>query len=322
MLERLVDAYPEDVQLVYRHFPLNSIHANAQKAAEAAEAAGAQGGFWEYHDALFARQQEWSGLEAEAAHDFFVALADELGLDGAALGEDLTNNTYAEYVTNLEAESLNIGLGGTPSVIVDGFLVPNVPFNDEVWISYVEQRLVVVEAQEALAEIQYDAAPPLTIDVEASYTATIVLESGDEIVIELLPQSAPVTVNNFVFLAEEGWYDGVTFHRVIPGFMAQTGDPTGLGLGGPGYTIDDEFDPELSHDGPGVVSMANAGPDTGGSQFFITTGAATHLDGLHAIFGRVIEGMDVVENLTPRDPQDPNAPDGDRIETILIEKGN
>ncbi len=322
MLERLLDAYPEDVQLVYRHFPLNSIHANAQKAAEAAEAAGAQGGFWEYHDALFARQQEWSGLEADAAHDFFVTLADELGLDGVVLGEDLTNNTYAEYVTNMEVESLNIGLGGTPSVIVDGFLVPNVPFVYEVWASYVEQRLAVIEAQEALAEIQYDAAPPMTIDVDASYTATIVMESGDEIVIELLPQSAPETVNNFVFLAQEGWYDGVTFHRVIPGFMAQTGDPTGLGLGGPGYTIDDEFDADLSHDGPGVLSMANSGPDTGGSQFFITTGAATHLDGLHAIFGRVIEGLDVVENITPRDPQDPNAPDGDRIETILIEKGN
>lgn len=322
MLERLVDAYPEDVQLVYRHFPLNSIHANAQKAAEAAEAAGAQGGFWAYHDALFAEQQEWSRLEADAAHDYFVALAVELGLDGVALGEDLTNNTYTEYVTNLETESISIGLGGTPSVIVDGFWVRDVPFNYEVWQSYVEQRLAVIQAEKALAEMQYDAAPPMTIDVDASYTATLVMESGEQIIIELLPQSAPETVNNFVFLAQEGWYDGVMFHRVIPGFMAQTGDPTGLGVGGPGYTIQDEFDPDLSHDGPGVVSMANAGPDTGGSQFFITTGAATHLDGLHAIFGRVIEGMDVVENLTVRDPQDPNAPDGDRIETILIEKGN
>ena len=216
MLERLLDAYPEDVQLVYRHFPLNSIHANAQKAAEAAEAAGAQGGFWEYHDALFARQQEWSSLEADAAHDYFVVLADELGLDGAALGEDLTNNTYAEYVTNMEVESLNIGLGGTPSVIVDGFLVPNVPFVYEVWASYVEQRLAVIEAQEALAEIQYDAAPPMTIDVDASYTATIVMESVDENVIELLPQSAPETVNDFIFLAEVEGYDGVTCRLFIP----------------------------------------------------------------------------------------------------------
>jgi cyclophilin family peptidyl-prolyl cis-trans isomerase len=319
VLERLVDAYPEQVQLVYRHFPLNSIHGNAQKSAEAAEAAGAQGAFWQYHDALFARQQEWSSLDADAAHDYFVALADELGLDGDALGEELNNDTYAEYISALETESVDIGLSGTPSVIVDGFLIPNVPFEYDVWDGYVQQRIAILEAEAILADRQYDAPPPMTIDVNASYTATILLESGEKIVIELLPQSAPETVNNFVFLAEEGWYDGVTFHRVIPGFMAQTGDPTGLGIGDPGYTINDEFDPELSHDGPGVVSMANSGPNTGGSQFFITTGPATHLDGLHAIFGRVIEGMDVVEGLTPRDPQDPNAPDGDRIVTITIE---
>ena len=319
MLARLVDAYPQQVQLIYRHFPLNSIHANAQKSAEAAEAAGAQGAFWEYHDALFARQQEWSSLDAAAAHDYFVALADELGLDGDAVGDELNNDTYAQYIAALETESTNIGLGGTPSAIVDGFLIPNVPFNYDVWDSYVQQRIAILEAEVTLADKQYDAPPPMTIDVNASYTATILMESGEKIVIELLPKSAPETVNNFVFLAKEGWYDGVTFHRVIPGFMAQTGDPTGLGIGDPGYSINDEFDPELSHDGPGVVSMANSGPNTGGSQFFITTGPATHLDGVHAIFGRVIEGMDVVEGITPRDPQDPNAPDGDRIVTITIE---
>ncbi len=328
MLARLVDAYPEEVQIVYRHFPLNSIHANAQRSAEAAEAAGAQGAFWEYHDALFEQQAEWSALSTDAAQDYFVNLANELGLDGAALGDALSNNTYAEYVSAMEAESIAIGLGGTPSVIVDGVPIPNVPFDYTIWDSYVQDRIanagieeIVAEAEAELAEIQYDAAPPMSIDEDASYTATIVMESGAEIVIELLPQSAPETVNNFVFLAEDGWYDGLMFHRVIPGFMAQTGDPTGFGIGGPGYTINDEFDPDLSHDGPGVVSMANSGPDTGGSQFFITTGAATHLDGAHAIFGRVVEGMDVVESITPRDPQDLDAPDGDRIATITIEKG-
>ncbi|MCP4363050.1 MAG: peptidylprolyl isomerase [Chloroflexi bacterium] len=171
-----------------------------------------------------------------------------------------------------------------------------------------------------MVERQYDAAPEMTIDPEKEYIATIELENGSEVVIELLSKSAPTTVNNFVFLANDGWYDGVTFHRVIPGFMAQTGDPTGLGVGGPGYTIPDEIDPALSHDGPGLVSMANSGPDTGGSQFFITYGPATHLDGLHAIFGRVLEGMDAVEGITVRDPQNPNAPDGDKIVTITIEE--
>jgi cyclophilin family peptidyl-prolyl cis-trans isomerase len=319
VLARLVDAYPEHVQIVYRHFPLNRIHANAQKAAEASEAAGAQGAFWEYHDLLFERLSQWGSLNESAAHTYFVALADELGLDGAALGADLDNGTYAAYVTDMETESIAIGLTGTPSVIVDGFLIPNVPFEYAVWENYVQQRILMAEAEAILVDKQYDTAPPMTIDVDASYQATIRLESGAEIVIELLPQSAPETVNNFVFLAQEGWYDGVTFHRVIPGFMAQTGDPTGLGIGDPGYAINDEFDPELSHSGPGIVSMANSGPNTGGSQFFITYAPATHLDGLHAIFGRVIEGMAVVEGITPRDPQDPNAPDGDRIMTITIE---
>ncbi len=319
MLERLVDAYPEQVQLVYRHYPLNHIHANAQNAAEAAEAAGALGDFWTYHDALYAQQQEWANLDVEAAQAYFVALADELGLDGQAVGDALENDTYASYVSAAEAESLAIGLGGTPSAIVDGFLIPNVPFEYEVWDSYVQQRITISEAEAILADIQYEAPPPMTIDVDATYFATISLESGAEVVLELLPQSAPETVNNFVFLAEEGWYDGIMFHRVIPGFMAQTGDPTGLGIGDPGYAINDEFDPELSHDGPGIVSMANSGPNSGGSQFFITTGPAPHLDGLHAIFGRVVEGQDVIDGMAPRDPQDPNAPDGERIVTITIE---
>ena len=319
MLERLVDAHPEHVQIVYRHFPLNQIHANAQKAAEATEAAGAQGAFWEYHTALFEQQQAWSSLDAAAAQEYFVTLADELGLDSQTLDDALSDGIYAEYVSNLEAESVAIGLTGTPSAIVDGFLVPNVPFEFNIWDDYVRQRISAAEAEAILAELQYDAPPPMTIDVEASYVATILLESGDEVVIELFPQSAPETVNNFVFLAEDGWYDGIIFHRVIPGFMAQAGDPTGLGIGGPGYAISDEFDPALSHDGPGVLSMANSGPNSGGSQFFITTGAATHLDGLHAIFGRVLEGQEIIDGMGPRDAQDPNAPEGVRIVSITIE---
>ena len=319
MLKRLVDAYPEQVQVVYRHFPLNQIHANAQRAAEAAEAAGAQSAFWVYHDALYEQQDQWANLDAEAARDYFVTLGNELGLDGAAIGEALDEGTFAEYVTAVESEATTLGLGGTPSVIVDGQFVSQVPYDYAIWDEYVQQRVRISDAEALLEEIQYDAPPPMTIDENDTYFATIVLESGAEVVIELLPMSAPQTVNNFVFLAEEGWYDGVTFHRVIPGFMAQTGDPTGLGIGDPGYTIPDEFDPELSHNDAGVVSMANSGPNTGGSQFFITYGPATHLDGRHAIFGRVVEGIEAVESITPRDPQDPTAPDGDRIVTITIQ---
>lgn len=315
-LARLVENYPEQVQFVYRHFPLNQIHANAQKSAEATEAAGAQGKFWEYHDALFDAQAEWQGLGPAAFRDYLVGLAAELELDADRFASELDGGVYTAYVVASEQEAIRLGLSGTPSIILDGQLLPGVPSDYNLWEGYVKAQI----AMAALADRQYDAAPPLTIDPSKSYIATIEMENGGQIVIELLPESAPQTVNNFVFLAREGWYDGVTFHRVIPGFMAQTGDPTGLGMGDPGYSIPDEFDPALSHDGPGIVSMANSGPNTGGSQFFITYAPTTHLDGAHAIFGRVIEGMDVVSAITPRDPQDPTAPDGDRIVTITIEE--
>jgi len=171
---------------------------------------------------------------------------------------------------------------------------------------------------EAPESKSWDQPPAMALDTAKSYEAMIHTEKGD-VRIALYDDVAPVTVNNFVFLAREGFYDGVTFHRVLPGFMAQTGDPTGTGSGGPGYQFDDEFDPALRHDAAGVVSMANAGANTNGSQFFITYAATPHLDDQHTVFGRVIEGMDVVESLTPRDPaENPDAPAGDRILSVEI----
>jgi len=164
----------------------------------------------------------------------------------------------------------------------------------------------------------YKSPPEMQIDPGQQYIATIHTAKGD-IVVELYADKAPKAVNNFVFLANQGYYDHTTFHRVIPGFMAQAGDPSGTGTGGPGYTFEDEFHPDLRHDGPGVVSMANRGPDTNGSQFFITYAAQPHLDGHHTVFGRVIQGMDVLERITPRDPETATEP-GDLIESITIEE--
>ena len=183
---------------------------------------------------------------------------------------------------------------------------------------------------------------PMIIDANKTYTATMHMAKGGEIVIELFAKGAPVTVNNFVTLARQGFYDGITFHRVIPNFMAQTGDPTGTGSGGPGYTFDNELSPNLRHDGPGVVSMANRGigPDgkgTNGSQFFITFGATPHLDGYnpdgspkdctaqgvscHTVFGKVTEGMDVVLGIPIRDPAAATTP-GDAIRTITVQESD
>ncbi len=159
-------------------------------------------------------------------------------------------------------------------------------------------------------------APSGALDTTKSYTARMKTERGD-LVIELYADRAPLTVENFVNLARSGFYDGTTFHRVIPGFMAQGGDPTGTGTGGPGYQFGDEFHPTLRHSGPGILSMANAGPGTNGSQFFITFGPTPHLDDRHSVFGRVTEGMDVVRSIRERDPQRNREP-GDRIESIEI----
>jgi cyclophilin family peptidyl-prolyl cis-trans isomerase len=156
----------------------------------------------------------------------------------------------------------------------------------------------------------------MVIDPKKTYAATFKTEVGD-FVVDLFADRVPQTVNNFVFLAREGFYDGVTFHRVIKGFMAQGGDPTGTGAGGPGYRFQDEFHPALKHDGPGVLSMANAGPNTNGSQFFITYVATPHLDGRHAVFGKVVEGMDVVEAIPERDPQRAREP-GIAMNSVVI----
>ena len=164
---------------------------------------------------------------------------------------------------------------------------------------------------------QYDAAPPMTIDTSKKYFATIEMEEGGEFVIELYADKAPITVNSFVFLAREGYFNGITFHRVLDGFMAQGGDPTGTGMGGPGYEFVNE-DSDLTFDKPGVVAMANAGRDTNGSQFFITFDTADFLNGGYTIFGQVTEGMEVVNGITRRDPD--ASPDftGDAIKTITI----
>ena len=136
----------------------------------------------------------------------------------------------------------------------------------------------------------------------------ITMQNGKTIDIELDHSAAPITCENFEKLVKDGFYNGLTFHRIIPGFMIQGGDPTGTGMGGPGYSFEDEFSPDLKHDGPGVLSMANAGPGTNGSQFFITHVATPHLDGRHTVFGKVLKGQAIVNSIVR----------GDKIKDIRI----
>lgn len=158
--------------------------------------------------------------------------------------------------------------------------------------------------------------PEMIVDPKKVYKAIIHTENGD-IKINLFVDKVPLTVNNFVFLSKEGFYNDTIFHRVIMNFMIQGGDPTGTGMGGPGYDFRDEFDDELQHNKPGILSMANAGPNTNGSQFFITHVPTPWLDGKHSVFGEVEDGMDVVYSIPQRDPSHPEYP-GVKIESIDI----
>jgi cyclophilin family peptidyl-prolyl cis-trans isomerase len=186
--------------------------------------------------------------------------------------------------------------------------------------STIKNKEKSMKMPELVGTKQYSFAPPLFIDVEKKYYAQVKMAKGGEFTIQLFPDKAPLTVNNFVFLSQEGYYDGVTFHRVLEGFMAQGGDPTGTGAGGPGYKFVNEVS-DLKFDKPGVVAMANAGKNTNGSQFFIMFNAYGLSPSDYTIFGQVIEGMEIVNSITLRDPsKSPDFP-GDTIVQITITEG-
>jgi cyclophilin family peptidyl-prolyl cis-trans isomerase/protein-disulfide isomerase len=312
ILRQLSEEFPSDLRLVFRHYPLPQ-NDKAQLAAAAAEAAGAQGQFWEMHDWLFAHQAEWSDQDPGDFRQSLEDYATELDLDLDEFVATLEDASTAALIQTAYETARDIPLPYAPFLLINGS-----PIQDAGLANH--YALATLIRLEALKPRQYREPPPELIDPFLQYEATIVTEHG-EIVIQLFAEQAPLTVNNFVFLAREGWYDGVTFHRVIPGLVAQGGDPSGTGYGGPGYFIPDEFVPELRFDAPGWVGMANAGPDTNGSQFFITLGQVPEFDGRYTLFGRVIDGLEVVEALTPRDPNDDaEAPPGDVIETIRIEE--
>jgi cyclophilin family peptidyl-prolyl cis-trans isomerase len=260
------------------------------------------------HDLLFERQQTWGAGSVQDARSTFEGMAEELELDVKEFSQALKEGTYQDTVSQAQSGAAALGIGGTPTLFVNGQLY-NGPRED-----WVLAGLALLYGHEGP---QYDEAPSMAIDPDQPYFANVETNQGT-FCLELYAEQAPVTVNSFVFLAENGFFDGVLFHRVLPGFVAQSGDPTGSGFGGPGYQFEDEIVPELKHDGPGVLSMANAGPGTNGSQFFITYDALPDLDGKHTVFGRVVEGLDVVESLKPRNPSENPYAEADRMIAVEI----
>lgn len=320
MLAQIQENYPDIVRHAFRHNPLIGdpeapFHDKAALAAQAANAAGEQGKFWEMHDLLFSEQGTWAAMEVELFERWLLTDAvDALDLDRETFEADLYDEENAAAVQKAWDDNAEIGLTFTPLLLVDGQVWPqNLPLDYANIESIIQLSL--------LEDRQYTECPPMEIDPTRQYVATLHTNRGN-IVVELFAGKAPVAVNNFVFLAREGWYDNVIFHRVLPDFVAQAGDPTGTGYGGPGYAFENEISPDLTFDSAGLLAMANAGgTGSNGSQFFITFGPAETLNGGYTIFGRVLEGMDVAESLTPRDPAQPGPlPEGDVIERVTIEE--
>ena len=309
----LEDTRGEDIRFVYRHLPLISIHDKAVITSEAAEAAGAQGKFWEMHDLLYERQQDWGQFSDDELENRLVEYAEELGLDAERFAKELEEGTYRDQImADYEAYS-QYGQMATPTYVVNNVFYTQMGLHPLVIDAFID---LVLEPPD-----QYDEVPPEVIDLDKEYAATIRTDKGD-IVVELFAEQAPTNVNNFVFLAQDGWYDGQAFFYVEPGFVAQSGDPTNIGLSLPfsGYFCDDEIDPDLTFEEAGMLALYTPAPDRNSSQFFITYTPLPDLNGQYTIIGRIIEGMDVAESLTPTQPGAEGAPPPDVIETILIEE--
>ncbi len=318
-LEEVRARHPDAIRLVWRHLPDLRAHDKTSLALQASEAAAAQGRFWDMHDQLFAHQAGWIDLspaEFRAVLDDYAATLD---LDVAQFDAALDAGTYAPIVEQAQRDAADLEIVGAPLMLFNGL-----PFSgrDDLFGLDEAARLILLEQR------QFDAPPPMIIDPAHSYRATLLTDKG-VVVIDLYPQNAPVTVNNFVFLARQGWYDGNTFFYVIPDFVAQTGDPSDTGRGMPGYTIPDEANNGLSFDRPGLVAMARTPgtPDSAGSMFFFTLAAMEprdQWDAEYTIFGAVVEGLDVLRGLTPRNANDPvnfpNPPPGDRLISVTIEE--
>ncbi len=315
VLDQLEKEHPNDLRIVLRPYPVpTSVVASLDKSqlsAQAAIAAGEQGKFWEMHDLLHTQYSDWSSLSVDAFQKWVTDQAKGIGLDQQQFAHDMQSPDTAAKAKSMYTAASTLGISSIPTVFINGSLQPRAA------LSY--DGLDSTIGLLALEKKQFTTCPPFDVDATKQYTATLHTEKGD-IVLELYPKQAPLAVNSFVFLARQGWYDGVTFRRVIPGFVAETGDPSNTGSGGPGYYFKNEPSTDLSFDKPGVVAMENSGPDTNGSQFFITFVPQPSLDGIYTIFGQVIQGMDVVEKLTERDPQQtPGLPPGDKILSVTVQ---
>ncbi len=312
-LTRMEEQFPDEVRIVYRDYPLvtNQGYERSGLAAQAVQAARIQEKDWELQTLLFAEQEIWAVLSEESFIDWVAEQASILGMDGEQLLADMQSDAVVARVSQAVLDGQDVGIPALPFVLINGQIYSGPLDFDS--LERITQLII-------LGKMQFTSCPPTVIDPAKEYLATLKTEHGD-VVIQFYPQQAPVAVNNFVFLAGEDWFDGITIHRVLTGTLVQTGDPSGTGQGNPGYFFQNEIVPSLGFDRAGVVAMANVGPDTNGSQFFITLASAPELDGKYTIFGQVISGLEYLEKLSPRDPQfGESLPAGELLLKVTIEE--
>lgn len=281
----------DDLRFVFRPLPLIGVLDKSEQAVLAALAASEQGKFWEMYDFLFIKQAEWRSLKPEAFAAWLTKESAALELDVEKLEAAMKAEETETKLQSMYESGKKLNIPAVPMILVNGNLQPSYlldyrSISDTVGLT-------------ALGKKQFSQCPPFDINPQKQYIAKLQSEKG-EVVIQLFADKAPLAVNSFVFLARQGWYNNVTFHRMIPGALAETGDPSGTGRGNAGYFFDNEIN-NLKFNKPGIVAMNNDGINTNSSRFFITFAPAPDLNDAHTIFGQVISGLDTAEQLTMGD---------------------
>ncbi len=309
-LKKIRQTHPDDVRFVFVNTPLSS-HDKDALATQAVEAADLQGKFWEMHDLLFDKQAEWAGLAPAAFGTWTIQQAANLGMDPAKFQADFNGKAVADRLQQALQSTASQPI--TPPILFVNGTSPYTGLSDFA-------SLDTVVRMEALTARQFSACPAWVIDPLKQYIAILHTARGD-VVLQLFPDKAPLAVNAFVTLARSGWYNGITFYKMLPDFLVMTGDPSETGMGNAGYLFQTEIPASLRFDQPGMVAMDNSGPNTNSSRFLITLAPATQLYGQYTIFGKVLSGMEVLSAITPRNPQ-PGMylPPGDGLINVTIEE--
>ncbi len=309
-LRQIRQTHPADVRLVFVNTPI----AGREKdplAFQAAEAADLQGKYWEMHDLLYEKQSEWISLNPTGFRTWIMGQVKGLGLEEGKFRSDFDSPAVVEKLQ--EAVQAAASQTISPPVL---FVNSTSPYHGLADFA----SLDTVVRMEALTARQFSACPDWTVDQHKQYIVMLQTSKG-EVVLELYADKAPLAVNNFLFLARQGWYDGITFYRVVSDQIVQSGDPSETGMGNPGYLFATEIPAGLSFDQPGMVALDNSGVNTNGSRFFITMASLPRFDGQYTIFGKVISGLDVLAALTARDPKPGIAlPGGDELIRTSIEE--